>query len=100
MRSYTSAAALFLLSLLLTLSPQAIAQSSPYRTIVDSYREGGRADVDAVLAMPRDTLTAAVDAAVSGAASWPWEDLRAAAMLHAEACVAAADKARVCEFHI
>jgi tetratricopeptide (TPR) repeat protein len=50
--------------------------------------------------MPRDTLTAAVAAAVSGPASWPWEDLRAAAMLHAEACVAATDKAGVCEFHI
>jgi tetratricopeptide (TPR) repeat protein len=50
--------------------------------------------------MPREIIKAAVDQAVSGASSWPWEDVRAAAMLHSEACVAAADRAGACEFHI
>jgi len=100
MRNCASTAALFLLSLLLTFSPQAIAQSSPYQTLVASYREAGRADVSAVLAMPRDTLVAAVGEAISGTSPWTWEELRAATMLHSEVCVAVADKAGLCEFHI
>jgi hypothetical protein len=50
--------------------------------------------------MPHDVVSAAVHQAVFGAAPWPWEELRAAAMLHSEACLAATDKARACEFHI
>jgi len=50
--------------------------------------------------MPREELTTAVDQAVRNTTGWPWEDLRAAAMLHSETCVTAADKGRTCEFQI
>jgi tetratricopeptide (TPR) repeat protein len=99
MRIYASAA-LILIPLCLAVDLPAMAQPPAYRALVDSYREQGQADTDAVLAMRHDAVSAAVDQAVSGAAPWPWEDLRAAAMLHSEACVAAVDKSGACEFHI
>jgi tetratricopeptide (TPR) repeat protein len=68
--------------------------------LVDAYREQGHADTAALLAMPREAITAAVDQAVSNATTWSWEDLRGAAMLHSEACIAASDTAGACEFHI
>src|SRR5262245_45291981 len=98
MRSYASAA--LVLILLLTLDPPAMAQFADYRRLVNAYREEGHADTDTVLAMRHDVVSAAVDQAVSSAAQWPWEDLRAAAMLHSEACIAVVDKSAECEFHI
>jgi tetratricopeptide (TPR) repeat protein len=67
---------------------------------VNAYREQGRADTAALLAMSHDAVSAAVGQAVSGTAAWPWDDLRAAAMLHSETCVAAARKGGECEFHV
>ena len=98
MRSYASAA--LVLILFLTLDPPAMAQFADYRGLVNAYREEGHADTGTVLAMRHDVVSAAVDQAVSGAAQWPWEDLRAAAMLHSEACIVVVDKAAECEFHI
>jgi tetratricopeptide (TPR) repeat protein len=98
MRSYASAV-LILLSICGLGSSRPPAQSSPYRELVDSYRERG-ADTKALLAMPRDAVVAAVDNAVSKAGSWQWQDLRAAAMLHSETCIAAATSGSTCEFHI
>jgi len=100
MRSYASAA-LILIPLCSAADLAPMGQpAAAYRALVQSYREEGHADIRAVLAMRHDVVSAAVEQAVSGAAPWPWEELRAAAILHSEACVAAEDKARACEFHI
>jgi tetratricopeptide (TPR) repeat protein len=100
MRSYASAA-LILIPLCSAADLPPMGQpAAAYRALVQSYREEGHADIGAVLAMRHDVVSAAVEQAVSGAAPWPWEELRAAAMLHSEACLAATDKARACEFHI
>jgi len=99
MRRYVTVA-LVSISLCSTVNRPAMAQAEAYRALVDSYREQGRADTGALLAMRHDAASAAVDRAVSGATTWPWEELRAAAMLHSEACIAAVDKANACEFHI
>ncbi len=99
MRSYVSAA-LILLSAHVTVAPRASAQPASYRALVQSYRELGGAETNALRAMSREAVAAAVDEAISGASSWAWEDLRAAAMLHCEACVTATDKGSTCEFQI
>lgn len=101
MRSYGSATLIFI-SVCLSGSTPTGAQSSSYRAFVEAYREPGTSDMSAVLAMSRAAVVAAVDEAVSGATSWRWEELRAAAMLHSEACVAAVNNADgdTCEFHI
>jgi len=66
---------------------------------VQSYRELGT-ETNALRAISREAVVAAVDQAISRASSWPWEELRAAAMLHSEACVTATDKGSTCEFQI
>ena len=96
MRSCASAV-LILLSICAWGSSSPTAQSSSYRELVDSYRDG-RAVAKHLVAMPRDAVVAAVDDAVSKT-GWQWEDLRAAAMLHSEACVAA-PTGGACEFHV
>jgi hypothetical protein len=98
MRSYASAA-LILLSAHLAIAPRASAQSASYRALVQSYRELG-AETNALRAISREAVVAAVDQAISRDNSWPWEELRAAAMLHSETCVTAADKGSTCEFQI
>lgn len=99
MRTYASTV-LILLSICAPGSSPTTGQLTAYRALVDSYRERG-ADTKSLLAMPREAVVAAVDNAVSKAASWGWEDLRAAAMLHSEACLAAAATAGgTCEFHV
>src|SRR5262245_35636377 len=99
MRSCAWAVLIFLSICGLGPSPPTAQSSSSYRALVDSYRERD-ADAKSLLAIPRDAVAAAVDNAVSKAASWRWEDLRAAAMLHSEACVAAATSGSTCEFHV
>ncbi len=99
MRSYASAA-LIVLSVHLTSDARASVQPESYRALVQSYRELGGTEINALRAMSRDAVAAAVDQAISRASSWPWEELRAAAMLHSEACVTATDKGSTCEFQI
>ena len=73
-----------------------------YRALVDSYRRYGPDEVAAVLAMSREAATEAVDKAVSTSSTWRWDELRAAAMLHSQACLAALNKAdrAACDFHL
>lgn len=99
MRTYVSAA-LILLPLSFAVDRPVTAQPADYRALVTLYREQGHADTAAILAMRHEAVSAAVGQAVSGAAPWPWEDLRAAAMLHSETCVAAVDKSGECEFQV
>lgn len=102
MRSYTSAAGLLLFSVLIGATPPAAAQPAAYRTLVDSYRMHGADEIDAVLGMSREAAAAAVDGALSKSESWSWDELRAAAMLHSQACVVALkkDHADACDLHL
>jgi hypothetical protein len=109
MRTHVSTAVLILISsaCLVALaqpsqSPPTAASSETYRHLVESYREHGPDEVAAVLAMSVEATTAAVDEALSSRARWSWEELRAAAILHSQACLTALDNgdATACDLHI
>jgi len=56
-----------------------------YRALVDEYRKDGRPQVEQLLAAPAADVESEVRGAVAPSSGWPWEDIRAAAMLHTEA---------------
>ena len=84
-------------------TPEQATQTAPtYRSLVDGYRRIGTTEIEQTLNAPRDVTEAAVDAALSPASGWTWEDLRGAAMLHTDAAVralASRDGAAT-EFHL
>ena len=71
-------------------TPQQATQTAPtYRSLVDGYRSIGTTEIEQTLNAPRDATEAAVDAALSPASGWTWEDLRGAAMLHTDVALRA-----------
>ena len=90
------------------LAARATAQAQPasppleYRTLVESYRVSGPAEVDQLLSLPRDRINPAVDQAIADKSGWNWDDLRGAAMLHTEAALrlARGRDGRSADFHL
>ena len=84
-------------------TPEQATQTAPtYRSLVDGYRRIGTTEIEQTLNAPRDATEAAVDAALSPASGWTWEDLRGAAMLHTDVALralASRDGAAT-EFHL
>jgi len=75
----------------LSLTLSGFAQSGDLRALVDAYRRNGRPEVAQLMSQPRPAVQSTADAALSDPA-WKWDELRAAAMLYAEAAVEAQRK--------
>ena len=75
---------------------------TPYRALVESYRHNGPDETNRALQMPREAIASALDDALSTKAGWTWDELRAAAILHSQACISAirVKDAATCDLHI
>jgi tetratricopeptide (TPR) repeat protein len=102
MRSHTPVAALIVLSIACLASADTAPEPATYRALVDSYRAHGPDEIAAVLNMSPDAVDAAVGRALSKSEGWAWDELRAAAMLHSEVCLAAIQESKpmLCGLHI
>jgi hypothetical protein len=78
------------------------AAAVDYHALVDAYRKDGAPQVEQLLAVSRQEADRAVTAALSSSSGWPWEDIRAAAMLHTEAGLRGQKNkdSRGAEFHV
>jgi tetratricopeptide (TPR) repeat protein len=78
------------------------AAAVDYHALVDAYRKDGAPQVEQLLAVSRQEADRAVTSALSSSSGWPWEDIRAAAMLHTEAGLRGQKNkdSRGAEFHV